>query len=234
METALAVEPRVLLHNFRAPLVEAICATVCSSWCEASDLWLEVYRTRRCRGLASQCGVQAALNAGLIDIAEYFYVGLDEYERVPDYIQSLWSKNMPVKEARVLFYSVGIQEGRNPARGTSGKDLMRLHLYREAIQVFLVSGALQSNPKDVAPSLARAYAMLGAHASLLGLYDAYRVHLDGTEAVALVERARRLVERQRQSAGRNLARFVEQHPAGPELREIERQLTDARSGSSST
>ena len=203
--------------NLRAPLVEAVCATMCSDWSEAADLWLDVGRDPDCRALAAQCGLQAALTAGLMDLAEYFYIGVGGLSEMPGYLSDLWTKQSSIRAARVRFYSEGIGGAGGRRRGAPARELMRLHLYREAIREIFVSQDFRNKPKESLPLLARAYFMLGAHTSLMGLYNAYKIHLQDADSTAIVQRAERLLSRRAEPPARNLMRFQEQHPAGAEL-----------------
>ena len=47
----------LLLLSVRTPLADAVCASVCSRWREASDLWLDVFREDRYRTLSALCGL---------------------------------------------------------------------------------------------------------------------------------------------------------------------------------
>jgi len=201
-----------VLLNPRAPVIDAIRATVCGEWFEAADLWFEVYREPRLRPLAAQCGAEASLYAGLLDLAEYFYLGLGDRAAMPPFIGDLREKNEPIRAARMAYY------GRGPRRRAkdpgAGGELMRLHFYREAIRHFLVMPPSERDSTAVVVLLARAYAMLGAHASLIALHETRREILDQAALGPMVERARRLLARQDDPPAKNVQRFAQQHPAG--------------------
>ena len=220
LRDTLTVDMDLVRLDLRAPLVDAACATICSVWCEAADLWLEVCHEPAYRDLGVQCGAQASLNAGLLDLAEYFLIGLNELPEIPEFLAPLWAKNVAVREARVKYYSRIIDVAPRKLEGINGRELMRLHLYREAIHQFLAGGEFGRDPKETIPQLARAYSMLGAHASLVGLYESQRIHMEASDQVTMVDRAKRLLKRQAEPPERNLIRFQEQHPAGAELKGI--------------
>ncbi|MDQ2765164.1 MAG: hypothetical protein M3Y22_17315 [Pseudomonadota bacterium] len=201
-----------VLLNLRVPLVDAICATVCGEWFEAADLWFEVYRDPRLRSLAAQCGSEASLYAGLLDLAEYFYLGLGEPIAVPPFVRALREKNEPIRAARRAFYDRRLN-GR-PGNADRGHELMRLHFYREAVRWILALPLAQRDCAAVLVLLARAYAMLGAHPALIALYESRRQDLNDAALASLVDRARRLVARQVEPPQTNLQRFERQHAAG--------------------
>ena len=210
-------EPDLIRLNLRAPIVDAVCATVCSSWSDATDLWFEVHGEPRYRDLAVQCGLQAALNAGLLDMAAFFEIGLADLPSTPEFLETLVRKNQPVRSARAAFYDKGIQSGANPLTTAPGRELMRLHLFREAICAFLASREFQKKPAETVPLLARAYSMLGLHATLSGLNRTYGAYLKSSDSVALVERAERLLKREADAPLKNVMRFQQQHPLGAVL-----------------
>ncbi|MEO8927808.1 MAG: hypothetical protein ABI306_11670 [Caulobacteraceae bacterium] len=202
-----------VLLNLRTPVVDAVCATVGGQWFEAADLWFEVYRDPRFRLLAAQCGAEASLYAGLLDLAEYFYLGLGDLAATPDFVIALKEKNAPIRSARMAYYGRG-RDGH--AKGPdAGAELMRLHFYREAVRRFLVLAPAQRDSPPTLVMLARAYAMLGAHASLIALHETRGEVLEGADLTPMVERARRLLARQSDPPIKNMQRFQQQHPAGP-------------------
>lgn len=202
----------LILLNLRTPLIDAICATVCGEWFEAADLWFEVYRDPRFRPLAAQCGAEASLYAGLLDLAEYFYLGLGDLSEAPAFVRLLREKNEPIRAARRAYYGHR-QEGR--AMGPEkGGELMRLHFYREAVRHFLVLAPADRDSPTVLSWLARAYAMLGAHASLIALHESQRGRLEDADLAVVLARARRLLTRQSDPPLTNVQRFQQQHAAG--------------------
>ncbi len=209
---AVAIDPIWL--NLRAPLTDAICATVCAEWSKAADLWFEATREADYRALASVCGAEAALNAGLLDMAEYFYLGFAEMGSPPAFIGLLRARNDPIREARKRYFAHRRRAHERSPSLEGGRELIRLHLYREAVRALLLSSAFTAHLEETAPLLARAYAGLGAHASLVALAD----HLAGLAAdpklAEQVARAERLLARLADPPEKNLRRFVEQHPAG--------------------
>ena len=209
---ALAVDPIWL--NLRAPLTDAICATVCAEWSKAADLWFEATRESDYRVLASLCGAEAALNAGLLDMAEYFYLGFADLEAPPTFIALLRARNAPIREARKKYYSGRRRAHERLPSLEGGRELIRLHLYREAVRSLLLSSAFPDHPAEAAPLLGRAYAALGAHASLIALSDHFAGSLSDPKLAEQVARAERLLARRSEPAAKNLRRFVEQHAAG--------------------
>jgi hypothetical protein len=199
--------------NPRAPLIDAVCATVCGEWFEAADLWFEVYRDPGLRPLAAQCGAEASLYAGLLDLAEYFYLGLGEPGQAPPFVRALRDKNEPIRLARMAYYGRRL-EGR-ARRAARGGELMRLHFYREAVRRFLVLAPAERDTPKVLGLLARAYAMLGAHASLIALHETQGARLAQADLADTIARARRLLARQSEPPLKNVHRFQRQHPAGP-------------------
>ncbi len=211
-----ALDPIVL--NLGAPLIDAVCATICGEWFEAADLWFEVYRDSRFRSLAAQCGAEASLRAGLLDMAEYFYLGLGDPAEAPAFVRILREENEPIRSARMTYYGRGL-EGR-AKEAVAGGELMRLHFYREAVRCFLVLAPAERDSPAVLKLLARAYAMLGAHASLIALHESQPGRLDDADLAAMVARARRLLSRQSDTPLTNLQRFQREHPAGALLTAI--------------
>lgn len=212
MEEAVSGGLDSIVLNPRTPLIDAICATVCGEWFEAADLWFEVYRDPRFRLLAAQCGAEASLYAGLLDLAEYFYLGLGDLAEAPAFVRALREKNEPIRRARLEYYGRRLE---GHAKGAvRGGELMRLHFYREAVRHFLVLAPDERDSPKVLTLLARAYAMLGAHASLIALYESRRERLDEADLAHTVARARRLLARQSDPAPTNVHRFQKQHAAG--------------------
>ena len=198
--------------NPRTPLIDAVCATICGQWFEAADLWFEVYHDPRFHLLAAQCGAEASLRAGLLDLAEYFYLGLGDLAEAPAFVRILREKNGPIRSARMAYYGRRLNGRAKGAVG--GGELMRLHFYREAVRYFLVLAPAERDSSAVVPLLARAYALLGAHASLIALYESQAGRLDDADLTVLVARARRLLIRQSDPPLTNVQRFQQQHAAG--------------------
>lgn len=219
-----------ILLNLSVPLIDAVCASVCSDWFEAADLWFEVCREPRYRPLAVQCGAEASLQSGLLDLAEYFYIGLnEELDELPEFLKVLRQRNEPIRLARVKYYSQRLAADRHGPRGDTARELMRLHFFREAVRFLLVSADFRERPATVAPMLARAYRMLGAHASLIGLYETQGAFLGDTDLRESLSRAKRLLARQSDKPMKNVGRFQDQHPAGPLFTHIvERLAREAR------
>ena len=209
----MSVDLDAIVWNPRAPLIDAVCATVCGEWFEAADLWFEVYRDRRLRPLAAQCGAEASIYAGLLDLAEYFYLGLGDPAQAPGFVRDLREENEPIRLARMAYYGRRLDgRARGPARGG---ELMRLHFYREAVRCFLVLPPAERDTPRVLALLARAYSMLGAHASLIALHETQGARLAKADLGAKVARARRLLARLADPPLNNVHRFQRRHPAGP-------------------
>ena len=204
-----------VLLNLNVPLIDAVCASVCCDWFEAADLWFEVCREPRYHHLAVQCGAEAALHAGLLDLAEYFYLGLNELEVLPEFVKVLRERSAPIRMARIKYYSQKLAKHRERLRIDTGQELLRLHFFREAVRFLLVSAQFRDDPAAVAPLLARAYWMLGAHASFISLCETHRAFLDDPDLGDKVGRAQRLLIRRSEPPMKNVRRFQDQHPAGP-------------------
>ena len=215
-----------VLLNPRTPVVDAVCASVCGDWFEAADLWFEVYRDPRFRPLAAQCGAEASLYAGLLDLAEYFYLGFGDRAALPPFLGALRDKHAPIRAARMAYYDRG-RRGGTAGTGVGG-ELMRLHFYREAIRHFLVMPPAERDSPATVALLTRAYAMLGAHASLIALHETRGEILDHAHLGPMVDRARRLLARQGDPPARNMQRFEQQHPAGALFTELTRKAAGAR------
>ncbi len=204
--------------NLRVPVIDAVCATTCGDWLSAADLWFEAFRDSSFRGLAARCGAEAALQAGLLDLAEYFYVGLRELPDIPEDVGALRKENESVRRARLDYYQRRL-DGRSDNGGLEGAgELMRLRFYREVIRRLLVVPDGGRDLAIVAPLLARAYAMLGAHASLLALWRTNQEILAGTDLAPMVSRAERMLHWQSDPPIDNVRRFERAHPAGSLLR----------------
>jgi hypothetical protein len=203
-----------ILLNLNVPLIDAVCASVCGDWFAAADLWFEVCRDPRYRPVAVQCGAEAALQAGLLDLAEFFYLGLHELPKIPDFVTNLRERSAPIRRARTKYYSQRLAGDPARARSDTGQELMRLHFFREAVRFILVSPQFREAPSAVVPLLARAYWMLGAHASLICLYETHQTFLSAADLSDKVSRARRLLSRRSEPPMKNVRRFQDQHPAG--------------------
>ena len=102
----LSLEPvDLLLLSVKAPLSDAVSATVCARWREAADLWLDVYRQPAYRPLAARCGLEATLKAGLYDLAQYFHIGLNDAPSLPDFLAEPWRQSLPIRRDRARFHS---------------------------------------------------------------------------------------------------------------------------------
>ncbi|MBA3810163.1 MAG: hypothetical protein H0X27_00660 [Caulobacteraceae bacterium] len=203
--------------NLRVPVVDAVCATACGDWLSAADLWFETFRDSSFRGLAARCGAEAALQAGLLDLAEYFYVGLRELPDIPEDLGMLRRENEPVRRARLDYFQRRLEGWRDEGGLEGASELMSLRFYREVIRRLLVMPSGGRDLAAVAPLLARAYARLGAHASLLALWRTNREGLAGTDVAPMVSRAERLFRWQSDPPLENVRRFERAHPAGPAL-----------------
>jgi hypothetical protein len=214
IRSAVSVGLDLVLLNLRTPVVDAVCATVCGEWFEAADLWFEVYRDPPLRPLAAQCGAEASLYAGLLDLAEYFYLGLSDPAAMPPFVRALREKNEPIRAARMAYYGRWLERRAKDRGGTAkGAELMRLHFYREAVRHFLVLPPAERDSPTAFALLARAYAMLGAHASLIALCESRGEGLDDPALAPMVERAKRLRARQADPPLTNVRRFQQQHAA---------------------
>lgn len=203
--------------NLRVPVIDAVCATVCGDWLSAADLWFETFRDPPFRGLAARCGAEAALQAGLFDLAEYFYVGLAELADFPAEIVILRGEAEPVRQARRAYFQRRL-DGEVAVGSLDGaSELISLRFYPQAVRRMLVSPLSRSDPALVAPILARAYAGLGAHACLVDLWEGRKDGLGGADMDLLVSRARRLLRWRSDRPIDNVRRFEEGHAAGAVL-----------------
>lgn len=213
--------------NLRVPVIDAVCATACGDWLSAADLWFETFRDPPFRGLAARCGAEAALQAGFLDLAEYFYVGLRDLGDIPGDVRALREANEPVRRARFDYYQRRLDGWSGHGGRYTADELMRLHFYREVVRLLLIMYPGERNLNLVAPTLARAYAALGAHASFLGLLESEPEILGDTDVASLVPRAQKLLGWQSAPPLDNVRRFERAHAAGPVLTAILERVAEA-------
>jgi len=209
----------LLMLSVKAPLADAVCATVCLRWREAADLWLDVYREPSYQPLAAQCGLEATLRAGLYDLAQYFHIGLAEAPSLPDFLTEPWRQSLPIRRNRARFYARQINPGQ--AEGGSQTETRRLtqhlvdlHLYREAIRGIFRRRLYQTNPGAAVPLLAACYSALGEHEALIALRRSRRWYFGGRGGRSMLENAETCLGRASMGPVENVLEFTKSHPAG--------------------
>jgi hypothetical protein len=204
----------LLLLSVTEPLADAVCATVCRRWREATDLWLEVLRAPRHRTLSACCGLEASLRAGLYDLAQYFHIALEEDQSFGDFLAEPWRRSLPARRDRARFHADGTPlSGRAVARH-GARRLLDLRLYREAVREILRGDLLEIEGARAVALLAECYFSLGEHEALIALYDARRPHFTATAPRAMLENAQACLEREARGPVVNALEFVRLHPAG--------------------
>lgn len=220
---------RVLL-DMTVPLMEAVGASDREAWSEAADLWFDVDRDERCRVLATPCGAEAALHAGLFDLAEYFRAGLAELPAVPGFIARLFEDAAPTREARKRYYMrriarAGAQAG--SAENATAQELLRLQFFPEAIRLLLTGEPYRRDLPAAAPLLARAYWLMGAHGAFIALVETRAADISDPDLEVKVARARRMEARLADPPTAVARRFQAAHPAGPTLAALLAQTASA-------
>ena len=208
--------------SIKSPLADAVCATVCCRWREGADLWLDVFREPRFKALSARCGLDAALNAGLYDLAQYFHVHLDEDPSLPDFLAEPWRQSLPIRRNRVRFYARW--NCNDPVQASSPADvrataryLVDLRLYREAIREIFRGRFYSSDPGAAVPLLALCYSALGEHEAFMALRVSRRWYFRGPTVRAMLQNAREGLARAERGAVENVLEFTRSHPAGPLL-----------------
>jgi hypothetical protein len=201
----------LLISGIRAPLVDAVCATVCDRWREAADLWLDVCRVLAYRPLAAACGLEASLHAGLYDLSQYFQLHVDGSPAAPDFLAEPWRRSLTIRRNRARFYS-------SPAGNVSTGDargeprrLADLHLYREAIHLF------RRDRQAAIPLLTECYFALGEHEALLALHRTHREYFVDRDVQAMLASAENGLARAAMGPVENTEDFLRRHPMGARL-----------------
>ncbi len=200
-----------------SPLVEAVGASVREDWLEAADLWFEAARHQAGRPLAMVCGAQAALEAGLFDLAAYFRIGMEDRAAVPDFIAELLAASEPVRDARKRRHGRRLSGEAETGEAGSVDTLLDLRLSREAIHLVLTADPYRGNWVRAAPALARAYAALGAHAAFIALGETRAAEIADPGLDRKLARARRLEGLRAETPTAIVRQFQNDHPAGPVL-----------------
>ena len=204
----------LLLLSVKAPLADAVSATVCARWLEATDLWLDVYRQPAYRLMAALCGLEATLKAGLYDLAQYFHIGLDETPALPDFLAEAWRQSLPIRRDRARRHG-----GRSHAASRAetlrvAQRLVELRFYREAIRETFRRRLLQTDGRATVPLLAECYSRLGEHESLIGLQASQPRHFDTAALRAKARSAQDAMKREALGPVQNALEFAGRHPAG--------------------
>jgi hypothetical protein len=207
----------LLLLSVKAPLVDAVSATVCDRWREASDLWLEVYREPRYRALAALCGLEASLRAGLYDLSQYFHLGIDDRPALPAFLAEPWRESLPIRRSRARFYSCPRGPSDHAWSGRSIRSMVDLRLFREAIRDVFRRRLLQTDRGTAVRLLTKCYFALGEHEALLALHRSQRLYFGGPNARAMLETASASMTRETLGVVENTLEFVRRHPAGSVL-----------------
>jgi hypothetical protein len=185
----------------------AMCATVCGEWSRASDLWFEVSYIDTWRSVAVVCGAEAALHAGFLDLAEYFYIHL--HDPLPDRAEKLRKASVQVKEARTAYYQRCIEAGHQVA--LPPRELIGLRMHRLAINALIKSDLYRDNFSKCARLLLKSYEALGANRAALEVL--HRLPNNDEELNQHARRLRKLVKKSSEPIERNIRRFVERHAA---------------------
>jgi hypothetical protein len=203
----------LLLLSVKAPLVDAVCATVCKRWQEASDLWLAVFREPRYRTLAALCGLEATLHAGLYDLAQYFYLAV-EGPTLPEFLAEPWRQSIPVRRNRARFYAEGQGASCSSRAGRPAQYLLSLRLYRETIRDVFRRGVFEANRRVAVQLLGECYFALGEYEALIALYQPQRRYFVAARTRIMLEHARVCAARETIGQVENTLEFVQRHPAG--------------------
>ena len=210
-----ALEPvDLLLLSVKAPLADAVSATVCARWLEATDLWLDVYRQPAYRSMAALCGLEATLKAGLYDLAQYFHIGLGGTPAAPDFLAEAWRQSLPIRRDRARTHGERSHSASRAEKLHVAQRLVELRFYREAIRETVRGRLLQTDGRAAVCLLAECYSRLGEHETLIGLQGSRPRYFN---TAALREKARSAEEAmQREALGpvQNALEFAGRHPVG--------------------
>jgi hypothetical protein len=204
----------LLMLSVRAPLADAVCATVCRRWREAADLWLDVIREPHYAPLAAHCGLEASLNAGLYDVAQYFHVMIDDNSRMPEFLSEPWRKSLPIRRSRARLYAEKSEISFRAATHGATQRLVDLRLYREAVRDIFARRVYQTNPIGAVRLLAACYFALGEHEALIGLHRSRRWCFGGPAVRSMLENAKVCLSRADLGPVENTLWFARSHPAG--------------------
>jgi hypothetical protein len=204
----------LLLLSVKAPLSDAVSATVCARWRAAADLWLDVYREPAYRSLSALCGLEATLNAGLYDLAQHFHIGVVGAQLLPDFLTQPWRESLPVRRNRAKFHA---RRPEAPSRPEPRKDTQRLvdlRFYREAIRDTFRRRLFQTDRGAAVKLLAECYFRLGEHESLVALHQSQRLFFAGAASRATLRHAKAALAREALGPVQNALDFARRHPAG--------------------
>jgi hypothetical protein len=209
------IEPvDLLLLNVRAPLADAVSATVCRRWREAADLWLEACQEPVYRPLSARCGLEATLKAGLYDLAQYFHAVLEDAPALPDFLGDPWARSLRVRRDRARVHAAQAAESRPHPASPSPRRLVELRLYGDAIREIFRQGLLGTNHGAAILLLAECYSRLGDHEALVALDRSHRLHLAGGGVRDMLVDARAALARESLGPVAHAADFARRHPAG--------------------
>ena len=207
----------LLLLSVKAPLSDAVSATVCGRWRQAADLWLDVYRQPVYQSLAARCGLEATLNAGLYDLAQYFRIGLSDTALLPDFLVEPWRRSLAIRRGRARFYAERTDASSGPHARWLTKRLVELHFYREAIRETFRQRLFSRDRGAAVPLLAECYFRLGEHEALIALQRSQPVYCMGAGVRAKVRNARDALAREALGPVHSALELARRHPAGPLL-----------------
>jgi hypothetical protein len=157
--------------------------------------------------VAVVCGAEAALHAGFLDLAEYFYIHLRD--PLPERAEQLRKASVQVKKARVAYYRRCIEAGHQIA--LPPRELIGLRMHRPAINALIKSDLYRDDFTKCAELLLKCYEALGANRAALAVLS--RLPSDDEELDRRARRLRSLVKTSSEPIEKNIRRFVERHPA---------------------
>jgi hypothetical protein len=207
----------LLLLSVKAPLADAVSATVCARWLEATDLWLDVYRQPAYRTMAALCGLEAALRAGLYDLAQYFHIGLGGTPASPDFLAEAWRESLPIRRDRARRHGERSHAASRAERLRLAQRLVELRFYREAIRETFRARLLQTDGRAAVALLAECYSRLGEHETLIGLQRSQPRRFNTAALRAKARSAQEAMQREALGPVQNALEFAGRHPAGPML-----------------
>ena len=204
----------LLLLSVKAPLSDAVGATVCGRWREAADLWLDVYREPAYRSLSARCGLEATLNAGLYDLAQYFHICLSDAPSLPDFLREAWRQSLPIRRDRARFHAGRTDASSGPGPRAAARRLVDLRFYREAIREIFQRRLFQIDRGAAVPLLAECYFRLGEHEALVALHRSQRLFFTGAGIREMLRNTRAAMAREALGPVQNALDFAQRHPAG--------------------
>ncbi len=211
----LLLEPvDLLLLSATAPLSDAVSATVCARWGEAADLWLDVCRQDVYLPMAARCGLEATLQAGLYDLAQYFHTRLDDTSSLPDFLAEPWRQSLPIRRDRARHHAERRDAPLRPGSLQVTRRLVDLRFYREAIGDIFRRRLIGTDRRAAVSLLAECYVRLGRHEALVALGRSHPFYLPGAGLKDRVLTAERALAREAVGPVQCALEFARRHPAG--------------------